>query len=94
MRRIFSVLVSSALLLAGLDALSAESATNPTRDRLEKELRRSNPNPAGMKLGALERDRRAFRQARIREMIQKLESGQSVDTKQIDEVLGEAAPWR
>jgi hypothetical protein len=94
MRRIFAVLVSSALLFTGLDALSAESTTNPTRGRLEEGLRRSNPNPAGMKLGALERDRLALRQARIREMIQRLDSGQSVDTKQIDEVLGETAPWR
>jgi hypothetical protein len=94
MRYFLFVLACVLQLTVQTGALAAERAPDTTLARLQQGLLESNPNPAGTKLGAVEREKLARRQAMIREMIRKLESGQAVDPKEVDAALGEAAPWR
>jgi hypothetical protein len=74
-------------------------AANPTSTQNEKtiaklEQKAAQLTPTGTKFGAAQASENARQKREIDSMIGRLRSGQSVDPKEVDRLLGETSPWR
>jgi hypothetical protein len=97
MNKTISVVLRAGLVLATVSGTAFAASSNPAQNektiaKLEQTARQL--TPTGAKFGAVQASENERRKREIDGVVERLRAGQSVDPKEIDRLLGEAAPWR